>query len=92
MRDRIIADLSSVVPTSLATELVEAYEQLVAKHRSGELEAALTKAGRFVEHTFRLIEFIRTGTLPVDIKQVGATIRAVENDTSLADSLRFLIP
>lgn len=92
MRDAIIADLATKVPTSLAAEVVEAYEQLVAKHRGGDLEAALTKAGRFVEHTFRLIEFIRTGKAPVEIKQVAATMRAIENDTALPDPLRILIP
>lgn len=92
MRDAVIADLSSKVPASLATELVEAYEQLVTKHRSGDLEAALTKAGRFVEHTFRFIEHIRTGTAPAEIKQVAVTIRAIENDATLPESLRILIP
>lgn len=92
MRDTIIADLSTKVPNSLATELVEAYEQLVAKHRGGDLEAALTKAGRFVEHTFRFIEHVRTGTAPLEIKQVVATMRTIENDTALPDPLRFLIP
>lgn len=92
MRDAIIADLATKIPTSLATELIEAYEQLVAKHRGGDFEAALTKAGRFVEHTFRLIEHIRTGKAPGEIKQIAATIRAIENDTTLADSLRLLIP
>lgn len=92
MRDAIIADLSTKVPSLLATDLVEAYEQLVAKHRGGDLEAALTKAGRFVEHTLRLIECIRTGTAPAEIKQITAAMRAIENDTTLPDSLRFLIP
>jgi hypothetical protein len=36
MRDAVIADLSTRVPKSLATELVEEYEQLVAKHRGGD--------------------------------------------------------
>ncbi|MGC4025214.1 MAG: hypothetical protein QM744_08720 [Mesorhizobium sp.] len=92
MRDAIIADLSTKVPVSLATELVDAYEQLVAKYRGGDLEAALTKAGRFVEHTFRLIEHIRTGTAPAEIKQVATTIRTIENDATLPDPLRILIP
>jgi hypothetical protein len=92
MRDAIIADLSTKIPASLATELVEAYEQLVAKHRGGDLEAALTKAGRFVEHTFRLIEHIRTGATPAEIKQISSTMRAIENDNSLPDPLRILIP
>jgi hypothetical protein len=87
MRDAIIADLSTRIPASLASELVEAYEQLVAKHRRGDLEGALTKAGRFVEHTFRVLEHIRTGTTPTEIKQVATTIQAIERDTSttLAD-------
>lgn len=92
MRDIVITDLSTKIPSRLATDLVEAYEQLVAKHRGGDFEAALTKAGRFVEHTFRMIEFVRTGTAPAEIKQVSATLHAIEKDATLADSLRVLIP
>lgn len=92
MRDLIIADLSTKVPRSLATELVEAYEQLVAKHRGGDFEAALTKAGRFVEHVFRFIEHIRTGETPAEIKQVISTMRSIESDSALPEPLRFLIP
>lgn len=92
MREMIIANLSSKIPTALAEELLTAYEQLVAKHRSGDLEAALTKGGRFVEHVFRTIEFLRTGTEPNEIKQVARTMQLIENDTTLSDSLRFLIP
>lgn len=92
MRDAIIADLSTKIPALLATELVEAYEQLVAKHRGGDFEGALTKAGRFVEHSFRVLEHIRTGTTPTEIKPVATTMQAIERDISLPDSLRFLIP
>lgn len=92
MRDMIVADLASKVPGSLAEDLVEAYEELVTKYRCGDLEAALTKAGRFVEHSLRFIEHIRTGNAPAEIKQVTAAIRTIENDTTLPDSLRFLIP
>lgn len=92
MRDAIIADLSTRVPAPLATELVEAYEQLIAKHRGADHEGALTKAGRFVEHGFRFIEHIRTGTTPAEIKHVATTMKLIEKDTSLPDSLRLLIP
>ena len=92
MRDLVIADLSTKMPAPLATDLVDAYEQLVAKHRAGDLESALTKAGRFVEHTFRMIEFVRTGTAPAEIKQVSAALQAIEKDATLIDSLRILIP
>ncbi|MBB6427205.1 hypothetical protein, partial [Sphingopyxis sp. JAI128] len=92
MREAIIADLSTVVPEVLANELLETYEQLVAKHSGGDFEGALVKAGRFVEHTLRFIEHVRTGKTPVEIKQVQAAIRTIENDTNLQESLRFLIP
>jgi hypothetical protein len=92
MRDAIISDLATKVPASLASELVEAYEQLVAKHRSGDLEAALTKAGRFVEHTLRFIEHIRTGTAPKEIKHPAETMKLIEKDNALPEPLRVLIP
>lgn len=92
MRDTIIANLSAHIQPLLVTELVEAYEQLLAKHRAGDLEGALVKGGRFVEQVFRTIEHLRTGTTPVEIKQVAQTMKQIENETSLSDSLRFLIP
>lgn len=92
MRDTIVADLSGKITPALVVDFVEAYEQLLAKHRAGDLEGALTKAGRFVEHTFRIIEFLRTGSAPAEIKQVAQTMQQIEKDTSISDSLRLLIP
>lgn len=92
MRAEIIRNLSSEVDPTIADDLVEAYEELVSQHRSGNLEVTLTKAGRFVEHTLRAIEYIRTGAVLTEIKSVQATIRQIENDTALSDSLRMLIP
>lgn len=92
MREKIVDDLSAHIDSSLVLELVESYEQLLARHRSGELEEALTKAGRFVENTLRAIEFIRTGTVLTEIKSVSQTIQSLENKTALHESLRLLIP
>jgi hypothetical protein len=92
MREQIIADLSTHFSPRGVVDLVEAYEQLVRKQRTGDLEGALTKAGRFVEHLLRLLEQRRTGVLPPEIKSVSAAIRALENDTDLPEPLRLLIP
>lgn len=92
MREKIIADLSAHLEPLLVLELVESYEQLLIKHRSGDLEGALTKGGRFVEHTLRAIEFVRTGTAPAEIKSVQQTIQKLENQIELPESLRLLIP
>lgn len=92
MRDQIINDLSTQFERSAVVSLIEAYEELITKHRSGDLEGALTKAGRFVEHALRIIESKRTGSLPSEIKSVSETIRTLEKDTSLPESLKILIP
>lgn len=92
MRERIIGDLSSQIDSSIVEDLMTAYGDLLAKHRSGDLEGALTKAGRFVEHTLRAIEFIRTSKVPPKIKSVQKTIQIIENQTSLSEPLRILIP
>jgi hypothetical protein len=92
VRDQIITDLSSHLDGATIVSLLEAYEELIAKHRSGDLEGALTKAGRFVEHALRLIEAKRTGSVPPEIKSVATTIKGLENDTTLPEPLRLLIP
>lgn len=92
MRDELTKDLSTVIPSSLAEDLVRTYEKLVSKFQAGENEEALTQGGRFVEHTFRAIEHIRTGTAPAEIKSVKTTMAHIEQDASLDDALRFLIP
>jgi hypothetical protein len=92
MRDQIIKDLSSHLDGATVVSLFETYEELIAKHRGGDLEGALTKAGRFVEHALRLIEGKRTGSVPFEIKSVAATTKALENDTILPEPLRLLIP
>lgn len=92
MKNDIISDLSIAVPVELAADIVNAFEELVSKHRGGDLEGALTKGGRFVEHVLRMIEFLRTGTAPVEIKRLAKTVQEVENDTALPESLRLLIP
>ncbi len=92
MRSQIIEDLSSEIDPTIANLLVESYEELVSEHRSGNLEAALTKAGRFVENTLRAIVYIRSGVVVTEIKSVQTTIRQIENDTNLPESLRILIP
>lgn len=92
LRDKITADLSAHIDSGVVEDLLSTYDDLVAKHKLGDLEAALTKAGRFVEHALRLIESIRTGSVPSEIKSAKKTIDALENATALSESLRLLIP
>ncbi|MEQ8387372.1 MAG: hypothetical protein RLP16_05420 [Alphaproteobacteria bacterium] len=92
MKDQIESDLSSKIEPEVVGNLINAYQSLVARHRSGNLEGALTMAGRFVEHVLRAIESIRTGRAPSEIKSVNANIKFLENQTQLPEPLRILIP
>lgn len=92
MRDSIIADLSSAIDSAVVEDLVSSYETLVSEYRKGDRTACLTEAGKFVEHTFRAAEFLRTGIAPKEIKSPAAVVKQLENDTALSDSIRLLVP
>lgn len=91
MRDAVIRDLSAGVDAKVAAALVDAYEKLVSSFRRGDVNDCLRAAGLFVEHALRAVEFVRTGAAPPEIKSVAATVRAIDADASLDDSLRFLV-
>ncbi len=92
MRATLIADLSKHIEPSLVSDLIGSYEKLLEKHKSGDLQGALTYGGRFVENTLRVIEFIRTRKVLSEIKSVSITIQQLENQTALNESLRLLMP
>lgn len=92
LRDQISLNLSAHIDAAVVKDLLSTYDDLIAKHRSGDLEGALTKAGRFVEHSLRAIEYVRTGAAPAEIKSVAATIETLRNTPSLPEPLHLLIP
>lgn len=92
MREKIEANLASVIKPSVVKEILDSYEGLIQKHRASDAEAALTRAGKFVEHIFRALEYLRTGTAPAEIKSPALTAKHLENDTALSESIRILIP
>lgn len=92
MRDTIIRDLSVAIDPEVAAALVASYEKMVSAFRRGDLDDCLRTAGLFVEHALRAVEHIRTGAAPAEIKSVAGTVKAIEGDASLPESLRYLIP
>lgn len=92
MRDQIINDLSAHLDKAVVSSLVTEYEKLVSRYRSGNVEGCLVAAGKFVEHTFRALEYLRTRTAPPEIKSASATAKTIEADTSLPEPVRLLIP
>jgi hypothetical protein len=92
MRDAVVANLSTAIDAKVSSALVDTYVRLVAEFRKGDVESCLGAAGKFVEHTLRGIEFMRTGVAPAEIKSASATIKEIEKDTRLAEPIRLLIP
>jgi hypothetical protein len=92
MRDALVRDLSVSIDPKVLAELVDSYEALVGAFRRGALDDCLRVSGLFVEHALRAVEFVRTGAAPSEIKSVSATVKAIEGDATINESLRFLVP
>jgi DNA-binding transcriptional ArsR family regulator len=92
MRDLILKNLSLAIDPKVVIALLASYENLTARVRRGDLDAALGEGGKFVEHTLRAVEFIRTGVAPPEIKAPHQTVKDIEKDTKLPEGLRLLIP
>ncbi len=55
MRDDLERNLASKIDPRVVADILNAYEGLIQKHRALDAEAALTRAGKFVEHVFRAL-------------------------------------
>jgi len=92
MRDVIEDSLGTKIDPCVVADILDSYENLLVENRAADYASALMHAGRFVEHVLRAIEHVRTGAAPAAIKSVAATMRSIENDPTLSESLRLLIP
>lgn len=92
MKDLILRNLATAIEPNLLSDLLTSYENLVARAQKGDVDAALAASGKFVEHTLRVVEFIRTGTAPPEIKSAAQTVKDIEKDPKLSEGLRLLIP
>jgi hypothetical protein len=92
MRELVLKNLSASIDPKVAAALVSSYEKLQARYRKGDLDGCLGEAGKFVEHTLRAVEHIRTGAAPAEIKSPQQTVRDIEKDPTLPEALRILVP
>jgi hypothetical protein len=92
MRAQIIANLSAVLPPAVVDDLFKAYEDCVRKFHAKDYEGSLNKAGKFVEHAFRCLEYVRTGAAPKEIKSPAQTVKDLQSAKNLNESVSRLIP
>lgn len=88
----ILANLASAINAGIAKDLLKSYDELVTRYRKGDIDGCLSSSGKFVENTLRAIEFVRTGKVLPEIKNASRTKTKIENDTSLPEALRILVP
>jgi hypothetical protein len=92
VRHTIEKNLSASIEPDVVRALLTSYEKVVVEFRAGAIEECLTQAGKFVEHALRAVEFLRTGTAPPEIRNAAETVKSIEKDKNLPESLRLLIP
>ena len=92
MHALVLASLQRGFHPLVAEDLIAAHGKLLAEFRKGDAEAALNASGKFAEHVLRAIECVRSGIAPKEIKSVSATIKAIEAESKLPESLRLLVP
>lgn len=92
MRSDVARNLSSRIEASVVNDLLGSFEGMVQKQKASDFDSALARAGKFVEHVFRTLEFIRTGSAPSEIKSPAKSAQLIEADTTQPDSVRLLIP
>lgn len=92
MREDIERNLCSAVDSSVVRSLLTSYEKIVIGYRRGDLDSCLIDAGKFVEHTLRAIEHVRTGHAPAEIKNLANVIQQIERDQTLPDGLGAVMP
>lgn len=92
MREQVISNLATVFPRTAVEDLFGAYEGMVRKFHASDYEGCLNRAGKFVEHCLRCLEYVRTGVLPSEIKSASRTISDLRTAKGLSDSVSVLIP
>jgi hypothetical protein len=97
MIDRVRAELQVSLPAELVNELLDQYVELKSEHQLGRHTAAELAAGKFVEASVRVLEFVTDGgsftPLGEPIKNMsGKLLRLANADKSHGDEVRLLIP
>jgi len=92
MEEQLKKDLGAAIHPDITDDLIHSYIDLVSRYRKHDLDGCLSASGKFVENTLRAIEFIRTKKMLPEIKKAAKTRTDIENDTSLPESLRILVP
>jgi hypothetical protein len=92
MREVIEKNLSVSIDRLVVAALLKSYEAVVGEYRKGDLDGCLNNAGKFVEHTLRAIEHVRTGQAPAEIRSPASVVQEIGKDKSLPETLRVLVP
>ena len=92
MNDLIAANLSRTINPTIVKALLASYSEVITHFRKGAVDVCLSCSGKFVENVLRAVEFLRTGKILPEIKSASSTVKDIEKDATLPESLRILVP
>jgi hypothetical protein len=91
----LLNSLKIHIPQDICLELIKEYKHVKSQFFLRKWRPAELSGGRFCECILRAIEYLDTGSFTpfgVSLKSSDAIIRSAENNVSLSDSIRFIIP
>jgi len=90
----LLAQHLSNLPADLVDTLQEEFQKLHQQYFLGRWEPSQLDAGRFAEAVLRIVEFKNVGSYTVIGRQLNRPqiVQSAEQNTAIADSLRFQIP
>jgi hypothetical protein len=93
-KNRLIAILSTRLPSDIVIELVKEYQYLKQQFALGKFQPSELNAARFSECALRIIEYLDTSKYtPLGIPLTSENIiNSAQRNTVLKDAIRFFIP
>jgi hypothetical protein len=93
-KQSLVAALSPKLPAPILNRLLDDYQEIKQQFFLKKFQPSELNGARFCESVLRLIEYLDSGQYTDFGRQLGTDpiIRRVENNTTLPDTLRFLIP
>lgn len=93
-KQSLVAALSPRIPAPILNRLLDDYQEIKQQFFLRKFQPSELNGARFCESVLRLIEYLDTGQYTDFGRQLSTDhiIRRAENNTSLPDTLRFLIP
>lgn len=88
----VLSSISSLFPEEISIGIVSTLKNMETSFQTSDHSRVVAEGGRFVEFVLRGLEYLRTGTDPIEIKHAANTADKLRSDSNLEEALRLTIP